>query len=62
MTATALDRGAIIIGLRDLAAELRDEGEVAGIRLVGQLGALRKGGGVLRYGSGAPCYPERPLP
>ncbi|ASD22560.1 hypothetical protein B7495_11065 [Cryobacterium sp. LW097] len=35
MTATALDRGAIIIGLRDLAAELRDEGEVVGIRLVG---------------------------
>jgi hypothetical protein len=24
MTATALDRGAIIIGLRDLVAELRD--------------------------------------
>lgn len=32
---TALDRGAIIIGLRDLVADLRDAGEVAGIRLVG---------------------------
>ena len=35
MTATAPDRGAIIIGLRDLVAELRDAGEIAGIRLVG---------------------------
>jgi hypothetical protein len=35
MTATALGRDAIILGLRDLVAELRDAGEVAGIRLVG---------------------------
>ncbi|MGO4782703.1 hypothetical protein [Cryobacterium sp. W22_MBD10_FK3] len=35
MTGTALDRAAIITGLRDLVAELRDAGEVAGIRLVG---------------------------
>lgn len=35
MSGTALDRNAIIIGLRDLVAELRDAGEVAGIRLVG---------------------------
>jgi hypothetical protein len=28
MTATALDRGAIIIGLRDLVAELRTAGEI----------------------------------
>jgi hypothetical protein len=35
MSATALERGDIIIGLRDLVAELRDSGEVAGIRLVG---------------------------
>ena len=33
--ATVLDRGAIIDGLRDLIAELRAAGEVAGIRLVG---------------------------
>ncbi|WP_134451659.1 MULTISPECIES: hypothetical protein [Cryobacterium] len=35
MSGTALDRNAIIIGLRDLVAELRNSGEVAGIRLVG---------------------------
>lgn len=35
MSATALDRGAIIIGLRDLVADFRDAGEVAGIPLVG---------------------------
>ena len=35
MTGTALDRAAIISGLRDLVAELRDAGDVAGIRLVG---------------------------
>ncbi|MET0887715.1 MAG: hypothetical protein ABWX92_14840 [Mycetocola sp.] len=35
MTSTALDRGAIIVGLRDLVAALRDPGEVAAIRLVG---------------------------
>ena len=35
MSGTALDRGDIIIGLRELVAELRDAGEVAGIRLVG---------------------------
>jgi hypothetical protein len=35
MTGTALDRAAIITGLHDLVAELRDAGEVAGIRLVG---------------------------
>ncbi|GAA2975833.1 hypothetical protein JOD63_000545 [Microbacterium terrae] len=33
--ATVLDRDSIIDGLRDLIAELRDAGEVAGIRLVG---------------------------
>lgn len=33
--ATVLDRGEIIDGLRDLIAELRAAGEVAGIRLVG---------------------------
>jgi hypothetical protein len=32
---TVLDRGDIIDGLRDLIAELRTAGEVAGIRLVG---------------------------
>lgn len=35
MSGSALDRGDIIIGLRELVAELRDAGEVAGIRLVG---------------------------
>ncbi|TFB60699.1 hypothetical protein E3N86_08960 [Cryobacterium sp. Hz7] len=35
MSGTALDRNAIIIGLRDLVAELRNSGDVAGIRLVG---------------------------
>jgi hypothetical protein len=35
MTGTALDRADIISGLRDLVAELRDAGDVAGIRLVG---------------------------
>ena len=35
MSGTALDRNAIIIGLRDLVAELRNSGEAAGIRLVG---------------------------
>ena len=35
MSGTALDRNAIIIGLRDLVTELRNSGEVAGIRLVG---------------------------
>jgi hypothetical protein len=35
MSGTALDRNAIIIGLRDLVAELRNSGEVVGIRLVG---------------------------
>ena len=38
MSATALDRGDIIVGLRELVAELRDAGEVAGIRLVGGAG------------------------
>ncbi|ARJ04742.1 hypothetical protein GCM10010988_36830 [Cnuibacter physcomitrellae] len=33
--ATALERDDIIVGLRDLVDELRDAGEVAGIRLVG---------------------------
>lgn len=33
--ATTLDRDDIITGLRELIAELRAEGEVAGIRLVG---------------------------
>ncbi|MFD4421588.1 hypothetical protein ACFWN7_08795 [Agromyces sp. NPDC058484] len=35
MAGTALDRDEIISGLRDLVAELRVVGEVAGIRLVG---------------------------
>lgn len=33
--ATALERDDIIVGLRELVVELRDAGEVAGIRLVG---------------------------
>lgn len=33
--ATTVDRGDIIAGLRELIAELRAAGEVAGIRLVG---------------------------
>lgn len=40
---TSLERDDIIVGLRELVAELRDAGEVAGIRLVGG-GAL-----ALRY-------------
>ena len=35
MPGTALDRDEIITGLRDLVAELRAAGEIAGIRLVG---------------------------
>ncbi len=35
MAGTALDRDEIIAGLRDLVAELRAVGEIAGIRLVG---------------------------
>lgn len=35
IVATTLDRDDIIVGLRELIAELRAAGEVAGIRLVG---------------------------